>query len=435
MYSIPSGALAYAVQHKTYLRDKWPVLQWAEDESVLMRTVTNEVHFLNPSNFAAPPRRLRCTALTAASLSPGPNPVVAAFVPEAKGAPASLRIYALPPASAASGDSALSEPAPLARRSFFRVTYVKFRWNAAGSAVLVLATADVDATNQSYYGESSLHFLRADGAVEAAVPLPKEGPVHDVAWSPRGNEFACIYGFMPARCTVFSDALKVLVELPAGPYNTARWNPHGRFLALGGFGNLPGDLVLLDRKADGKLKPIIETRLPNTVALEWAPCGRLLLAATTAPRLQVDNGLRIVRYTGEVLLHRPAAPSQLYAADWRPAPRGLYPDRPQTPGAAAAAKTAPSVVAAAKAAPYRPPGAAGGARDGVPGAPQFSLARDVQPFLKPGAAAAVAASRAAGPPGAEFVEGPGGLSKSAKKRASAKKANAAAEGVGKLNVK
>jgi Eukaryotic translation initiation factor eIF2A len=43
-------------------------------------------------------------------------------------------------------------------------------------------------------------------------------------------------------------------DLGSGPHNLARWNPHGRFLAIAGFGNLPGDVVFYDRKADGKCK-------------------------------------------------------------------------------------------------------------------------------------------------------------------------------------
>jgi translation initiation factor 2A len=75
-------------------------------------------------------------------------------------------------------------------------------WNSTGTACLCLATADTDATNQSYYGEAKLHYLpaeaaRADGA--CAVELPKEGPVHDVAWSPAGDYFCVVAGFMPAK--------------------------------------------------------------------------------------------------------------------------------------------------------------------------------------------------------------------------------------------
>ena len=46
----------------------------------------------------------------------------------------------------------------------------------------------------------------------------------------------------------------------SGPYSLARWNPFGRFLALAGFGNLPGDVAFFDKKADGKCKPMGTTR-------------------------------------------------------------------------------------------------------------------------------------------------------------------------------
>jgi hypothetical protein len=66
--------------------------------------------------------------------------------------------------------------------------------------------------------------------------------------------------------------------------------------------------------------------------------------------------------------------------------------------------------------------------------PQFSLAREVQPFLKPGAVEKLAASKPAGPPGADFIDE--AQSKTAKKRAAAKarEAKAAAEAMGKMSV-
>lgn len=296
LYRTSDGGVALASTQKLFSRAHWPPLQWADDESLLLRTAATEAQLLAPAGFASGASvRLRLPGLGSASLSPGPAPLVCAFVPEAKGCPATLRLFAppacapgLPPVAACEdGGSA----APLARRAFFRASHAKVRWNPQGTALLALATADVDATNQSYYGESSLHFLRADGQLDAAVALPKDGPVHDVAWASRGTEFVAVYGFMPARCTLYSAlTLAPLHEMSPGPFNTARWNPFGRFLMLGGFGNLPGDVSFLDRKADGKVKPMAETRLANAVTAEWSPCGRFLLTATTAPRLNVDNG-------------------------------------------------------------------------------------------------------------------------------------------------
>lgn len=46
----------------------------------------------------------------------------------------------------------------------------------------------------------------------------------------------------------------------SGPYSLVRWNPFGRFLALAGFGNLPGDVAFFDKKADGKCKSMGTSR-------------------------------------------------------------------------------------------------------------------------------------------------------------------------------
>jgi hypothetical protein len=79
-----------------------------------------------------------------------------------------------------------------------------------------------------------------------------------------------------------------------------RWNPFSRFLCLCGFGNLPGDVEFFDKKADGKCKPMGACKMPCTVSLQWSPCGRHVLLATTAPRLRVDNGFKVLSYNGDV---------------------------------------------------------------------------------------------------------------------------------------
>jgi translation initiation factor 2A len=64
-------------------------------------------------------------------------------------------------------------------------------WNASGSALLALTASDVDATNQSYYGEQKLYFLAADGSNECQVPLPKvrlgERQREQQRWQPRAR--------------------------------------------------------------------------------------------------------------------------------------------------------------------------------------------------------------------------------------------------------
>ena len=46
---------------------------------------------------------------------------------------------------------------------------------------------------------------------------------------------------MPAKVTLFNALCKPVYDLGSGPYNLVRWNPFGRFFAICGFGNLPGE--------------------------------------------------------------------------------------------------------------------------------------------------------------------------------------------------
>ena len=45
----------------------------------------------------------------------------------------------------------------------------------------------------------------------------------------------------------------------------------GRFLAIAGFGNLPGDVVFFDKKPDGKCKQMGATRCAGVPSLQ---CSR-----------------------------------------------------------------------------------------------------------------------------------------------------------------
>ena len=122
-----------------------------------------------------------------------------------------------------------------------------FRWNAQGTSLLIQSFCDYDATNSSYYGESKLFFMTADGRKDLTVPLDKDGSVNDAQWCPDGKSFVVVYGVMPSNTTLFDEACKPVCKLGPGPYNTARWNPQGRFLMLGGFGSLPGDIQFYDK--------------------------------------------------------------------------------------------------------------------------------------------------------------------------------------------
>lgn len=368
--------------HKGYTKDDWPALQLSHSETEAFHAVTNTVNCyrLDSSGSTTAIRRLQLKGLGGFAISPGSAPLIAAYVAEAKGSPGFVGIWdhaALPPGG--------EPPPPIARRSFFRANQVKLMWAATGQALLALTSSDSDPTNRSYYGDAKLHFLSADGRNDVLVQL-KEGPVHDASWAPDGKIFAVVAGFIPSRTLVFDAACRQIANLGDGAYNLLRWSPHSRFIAVAGFGNLPGDVAFHERTDKGSFQQLGSTRAEYGVQAEWAPDGRLLLIATTAPRLRVDNGITLYAYHGALLAKQPY--QVLLDASWRPAKIGTYPDRPSSPG--------------------RTAGAAGGATANGKGAATGPAAKPAQGYVPPqlrdqaGGSASGSTISLSGPPKAAF---------------------------------
>ena len=135
-----------------------------------------------------------------------------------------------------------------------------------GLNLLAWTHTEVDSSNQSYYGKSSLHYLSSssststqaasnsntktntsingDNTAGGRVDLG-DGPIHSVVWSPNSKEFLAIHGVMPAKVTLFDHRANPIYSFPPAPRNSVSYSPHGRFIAIGGFGNLKGDVVSL----------------------------------------------------------------------------------------------------------------------------------------------------------------------------------------------
>ena len=423
LWNVHNGGTEVLSMHQKILdRGHWPTVQFSSDESLALHAVTNTLHIYKTLSFdAGPCAKLPVKGLSVFSLGPS-KLLVATYVPEAKGAPGHAAIYDISglPESA----RVQSSPQPLCRKSFFRANDCRLIWSPSSSAVLALTSSDVDATNQSYYGEQHLYFLAANGTLESRVQLPKEGPVHDVQWNPKGDSFVALAGYMPAKAIIFDDKCVPIYDLGSGPYALARWNPFGRFLVLAGFGNLPGDMAFFDRKADGKVKPMGSTRAENGVTLSWSPDGRYVLAATIAPRLRVDNGFQVFKYNGIMVTKQ--AKQVLLEAVWVPSGEGgmKYEDRPQSPKTKDTLSPISAAPAPTKASGYVPPHLRNDPSAAARAAASFSLARD--PNDK-GGKIRVGSQSTAGmvplnlPPGAQPLLPSGGLSKNAKKRANKNK--------------
>lgn len=286
--------------------------QFTQDEKFFVKGTFNnkEIEFFDISNsntlehvYQAKFKFKTETPYQSFKISPGLNPSLAVFIPEKSGKPANISIYNLPNFSQA-----------VCSKSFFKADQCQLKWNSLGTALLALASTDHDTTNQSYYGETNLYLLGIAGSYNSRIDLKKEGPIHDITWSPTAREFAVIYGYMPSETSFFDARGNLIHSLPTLPRNTILYSPHGKYILVAGFGNLQGTVDIYDRQ--DKFKKVVSFEAANTSVCQWSPDGRHILTATTSPRLRVDNGLKIWFYTGKLIYYKDY--SELYSINWKP---------------------------------------------------------------------------------------------------------------------
>jgi translation initiation factor 2A len=152
------------------------------------------------------------------------------------------------------------------------------KWNSKGTHLLGHTSCDFDATNQSYFGESRLYLLTANDRINMQVTMDNEATmISDCAWSPDGNFFVALGGISPTTAVLFDTKGDAVYQLAQGPYNQICWNPQSRFVLLAGFGNMPGDIRLFEKKADNACKPMGGCKCaPISPALRLA-CLRLCM--------------------------------------------------------------------------------------------------------------------------------------------------------------
>jgi translation initiation factor 2A len=263
--------------------------------------------------------------------------------------PAAVKVYQVPQFNA-----------PVSQKTFFKGDKVQLKWNDLGTSLIVLAQTEVDKTNKSYYGETNMYILSANGSFDSRIQLDKEGPIHDVSWSPNSKEFGVTYGYMPAKTTIFNARAVAQHNFDLGPRNTILFSPSGRFVLVAGFGNLAGHMDIYDLEKN--YAKVTTIQAANCTHCEWSPDGKHILTATTSPRLRVDNGIRIWHAAGTLMYNEEM--TELYHVTWRPQPGsanssgdplGSVP----TPHASALEFLSKVKTPSKPAGAYRPPGARG----------------------------------------------------------------------------
>jgi translation initiation factor 2A len=74
--------------------------------------------------------------------------------------PAAVKVFQVPQFSA-----------PVSQKTFFKGDKVQLKWNDLGTSLIVLAQTEVDKTNKSYYGETNMYILSANGSFDSRVQL------------------------------------------------------------------------------------------------------------------------------------------------------------------------------------------------------------------------------------------------------------------------
>ncbi|KAI4221312.1 MAG: hypothetical protein L6R36_006996 [Xanthoria steineri] len=324
-------------------------LQYTFDERYCARVVTNEIQFYESQDLGTVWNKLRVEGVSDFAVSPGKNHSIAVFVPERKGQPAAVKVYNVP-----------QFDGPVSQKNFFKGDKVQLKWNNEGTTLIVLAQTEVDKSGKSYYGETTLYLLSANGGFDSRIELDKDGPIHDVTWSPNSKEFGVVYGYMPAKTTIFDTRAKATHSFALGPRNTILFSPHGRFVLVAGFGNLAGQMDIYDLEKN--YQKICTIEASNASVCEWSPDGKHILTATTSPRLRVDNGVRIWHVGGALMYNENL--QELYHVTWRPQSPTMHPIEDPlhpvpTPHASALEYLGTVKTPSKPAGAYRPPGARG----------------------------------------------------------------------------
>ena len=61
----------------------------------------------------------------------------------------------------------------MSQKNFFKGDKVQLKWNDHGTSLVVLAQTEVDKTGKSYYGETTLYLLSANGGFDSRIDLGK----------------------------------------------------------------------------------------------------------------------------------------------------------------------------------------------------------------------------------------------------------------------
>ena len=185
---------------------------------------------------------------------------------------------------------------PIQDQSFERAHEINIEWSQSSMICVIsddnmlVQTCDfIDETGRSYYGKSELYLYDMKGRQVVNV-LTYAGPIHSYSWFPKGGKFIVQSGFMPGHTVVYGSDGNPILQMGVHHRNTLRWSPLNRFLLIGGFENLKGEMDIWDMM---EMKQVGSCTSHHASLVEWAPDGRHFLTAIVEQTLRVSNEVNV----------------------------------------------------------------------------------------------------------------------------------------------
>lgn len=255
VWNLHSNNALVTYNQKSFKQDS---IQFTHDESHFLKLFANEIQVIEVSSCRIV-SRVSLKGVTSFKVNPTSIPTVTAFIPEKGGNPAKICVV----------DYFTSQV--INSRTAFNATEAQVYYNKAGTFALLHSHCDV--SSNSYYGSSHLFIFSTQSDFSSVITPTKDGPVHDVQWSPIDDIFIITAGTMPSHSTLYNSSGTAMYEFGAGYRNTISFAPHGRFVCLAGFGNLVGDMDFYDMN---KYRKIGSASAHCTISCCWSPDSRYI---------------------------------------------------------------------------------------------------------------------------------------------------------------
>lgn len=313
------GEILLQLYQKEVRKSVWPTIAWNADGSLLAHVRGNAVHIYDGKAPTTPVAKIQQDKVAQFSWAPSGNKIaIFAQGTPSRGQYPFIAVYEYPNVEKSQRICAKGLTA--------KVDDAQIKWSPTCDHILVLASTETK--SNFYYGDGALILISTDAKKEFAGVVPfggNKGPVQAAEWSPDGRDFMVIQGYQPARITLFlANGLKPVRDYGQAPRNTISFSPHGRFICIGGYGNLAGEADFWDKN---KFRRIGFSQHSDATHWQWTPDSRNFITSTTRPRRRIDERFIVWTYAGEKVCEEKV--ERLCQIAVRPAPtRTTYPNRP-----------------------------------------------------------------------------------------------------------